>query len=167
MPRILRTAGWHALRRLKGGGLTQSRSTSFRSAQPARTQEGVPMTGTRGARRAALIALLLALAALLVAPATASAAPGQVVKVDATGAVFDCGQVTYTPTGGTLTSSADNLTYTLAGAGWFGGNLTAGGTSNFIDTEYFNILSPSGGVVARVAVTSVFVMNAQGVVTVD
>ena len=152
------------------------------------------MTGALAARRAALVALLLALAALLVAPSTASAAPGQVVKEDVTGAVFDCGDVTYTVTGGTatflfhlssdaaggehvtgtiaptgvtLTSSADNLTYRLAGAGWFGGNLTAGGTSNFIDTEYFNILSPSGGVVARVAVTSVFVMNAQGVVTVD
>ena len=152
------------------------------------------MTGALAARRAALVALLLALAALLAAPSTASAAPGQVVKEDVTGAVFDCGDVTYTVTGGTatflfhlssdaaggthitgtiaptgvtLTSSADNLTYRLAGAGWFGGNLTAGGTSNFIDTEYFNILSPSGGVVARVAVTSVFVMNAQGVVTVD
>lgn len=74
---------------------------------------------------------------------------------------------TAAPTGVTLTSSADNLTYHLAGASWFEGNFTAGGTSNFIDTEYFNILSPSGGVVARVAVTSVFVMNAQGVVTVD
>jgi hypothetical protein len=152
------------------------------------------MTGAIAARRAALVALLLALAALLVAPSTASAAPGQVVKEDVTGAVFDCGDVTYTVTGGTatflfhlspdaaggthitgtiaptgvtLTSSADDLTYRLAGAGWFGGNFTAGGTSNFIDTEYFNILSPSGGVVARVAVTSVFVMNAQGVVTVD
>jgi hypothetical protein len=152
------------------------------------------MTGALAARRAALVALLLALAALLVAPSTASAAPGQVTRVDVTGAVFDCTDVTYTVTGGTamflihegtdtnggghvtgtvaptgvtLTSSADDLTYHLAGASWFGGNFTAGGTSNFIDTEYFNILSPSGGVVARVAVTSVFVVNAQGVVTVD
>jgi hypothetical protein len=152
------------------------------------------MKGAPAARRAALVALLLALAALLVAPSTASAAPGQVVKADPTGAVFDCGSVDYTVTGGTvmflfhlspdaaggehitgtaapsgvtLSSSADGLTYHLAGASWFGGNLTAGGTSNFMDTEYFNILSPSGGAVARVAVTSVFVMNAQGVVTVD
>lgn len=152
------------------------------------------MTGALAARRAALVALLLTLAALLVASPSASAAPGQVVKQDATGAVFDCGDAAYTATGGTviflfhlspdaaggghvtgtaaptgvtLTSSADNLTYHLAGAAWFGGNFTAGGTSNFIDTEYFNILSPSGGVVARVAVTSVFVLNAQGVVTVE
>jgi hypothetical protein len=61
------------------------------------------MTGTIAARRAALVALLLALAALLVAPSTASAAPGQVVKEDASGAVFDCGDVTYTTTGGTVT----------------------------------------------------------------
>jgi hypothetical protein len=152
------------------------------------------MTGALAARRAALVALLLALAALLVAPSTASAAPGQVVKEDPTGAVFDCGDVTYTVTGGTvtflfhlsfdaaggehvtgtaaptgvtLTSSADNRTYLLAGASWFGGNFTAGGTSNFIDTQYFNIIYPGEGVVDRVAITAVFSMNANGEVTVD
>lgn len=61
------------------------------------------MTGALAARRAVLVALLLALAALLVVPSTASAAPGQVVKEDATGAVFDGGDVTYTVTGGTVT----------------------------------------------------------------
>jgi hypothetical protein len=56
-------------------------------------------------------------------------------------------------TGGiTLTDGDTNTTDRLAGASWFGGNLNyVKGMYEFADTEFFNILGPSGGVVARVA----------------
>jgi hypothetical protein len=45
--------------------------------------------------------------------------------------------------------------YRLSGASWFGGNLNyVNGKYEFSDTEFFNILSPSGGVVAKVAASS-------------
>jgi len=118
----------------------------------------------------------------------------QVVKVDVTGAVFTCaGGTTYTVTSGTaiavfhestdatggmhvtgtiaptgvkLASSADNLTYRLAGASWFGGNFGSGG-GTATDTEHFQIIGPSGGVVASVSIVSHFTVTAQGVVTVE
>jgi hypothetical protein len=138
--------------------------------------------------------LLCLLAALLAGQQAASASPGQVVKVDVTGAVFTCaGGTTYTVTSGTaiavfhestdatggmhvtgtiaptgvkLASSADNLTYRLAGASWFGGNFGSGG-GTATDTEHFQIIGPSGGVVASVSIVSHFTVTAQGVVTVE
>jgi hypothetical protein len=124
----------------------------------------------------------------------ASASPGQVVhNVDVTGAVFDCGATTYTIVSGTATglfhesadasggthvtgtiapknvtleSSADG-TYRLAGASWFGGNFSAGGSADFTDTEHFVILGSSGGVVANVQIVAHFTQNANGTVTVE
>jgi hypothetical protein len=143
-------------------------------------------------RAAPLIALMLALGALVAPPASAS--PGQVTKVDVTGAVFTCADgSTYTVTSGiavsvfhqsadpaggfhitgtiapthvTLTHSTDDLVYRLAGASWFGGNFRGdGGTAT--DTEHFVIMGQSGGPVANVSITAHFTANAQGVVTVE
>jgi hypothetical protein len=142
----------------------------------------------------ALFAALLLLLALAVLPGLASAAPGQVVKLDPTGAVFTCaGGTTYTVTGGTLIFvlhestdanggqhvtgtnaptgvtllGSDGLTYTLAGAAWFGGNLNANGASGFTDTEYFNIIAPGGGVVAKVSIVSHITFQPDGSVSVE
>src|SRR5262245_3852087 len=145
-------------------------------------------------RAGAPIALLLALGVLVVAPVTAAASPGQVSKVDVTGAVFTCTDgSTYTVTSGTAVSvfhestdpaggdhvtgtitptrvtlahSTDQLTYRLAGASWFGGTFR-GDTGTVTDTEHFVILGPSGGPVANVSITAHFTLTAQGVVTVD
>ena len=143
-------------------------------------------------RVGAPFALILALGVLLVAPVAAS--PGQVIKVDVTGAVFTCADgSTYTvtsgtavsvfhenidPTGGdhvtgtisptrvTLVHSTDALTYRLAGAAWFGGTFRDGsGTTT--DTEHCVILGPSGGPVANVSITAHFTLNPQGVITVE
>ena len=98
---------------------------------------------------------------------------------DPTGAVFTCPDASYTVTGGTvrsifhdsiaangsehvtgtispigvtLTDGTTGTVYRLAGASWFGGNFSeVNGTYELTDTEFFNILGPSGGVVARVA----------------
>jgi hypothetical protein len=157
--------------------------------------EGIEMSLRRLLHRpAALIALMLAFGAVLVGPPAASASPGQVVKFDATGAVFTCADgSTYTVTSGlavslfhestdaagglhitgtiaptnvTLSHSTDDLTYRLAGASWFGGNLTDA-QSDFTDTEHFVIMGSSGGPVANVSITAHFTANAQGVVTVE
>lgn len=145
-------------------------------------------------RSAALMALMLAFGAVLAGPQAASASPGQVIKVDVTGAVFTCADgSTYTVTSGlavslfhestdpagglhitgtiapthvTLSHSTDDLTYRLAGASWFGGNLRSVGGS-FTDTEHFVIMGSSGGPVANVSITAHFTANAQGVVTVE
>jgi len=145
-------------------------------------------------RCAALIVPTLALGALLVGAQAASASPGQVTKMDVTGAVFTCTDgSTYTVTSGTavsvfhestdpaggdhvtgtiaptrvtLSHSTDDLTYRLAGASWFGGNIRGAGGS-FTDTEHFVIMGPSGGPVANVSITAHFTANAQGVVTVE
>jgi hypothetical protein len=122
------------------------------------------------------------LAVFLGGAQAASAAQGQVVHEDVTDAVFTCNDgSTYTvlsgeamflyhesndPAGGlhitgtiapthvTLDFSDDSAVYRLAGAGWFGGNATSGGTLAFTDTEYFTIRGPSGGVVDTVRATS-------------
>jgi hypothetical protein len=127
-------------------------------------------------------ALAAFLAAFLGGAQAASAAPGQVVHQDVTGAVFTCndgstytalsGEATFllhqstdkaggfhitgtvAPTRVTLDFSGDNAVYRLAGAAWFGGNATAGGGFQSTDTEHFNILGSSGGVVDTVQVTS-------------
>jgi hypothetical protein len=150
------------------------------------------MTRTHTIRLAAVVALMLALGAWLVAPATASTTT-TVEKVDVTGAVFTCeGGVTYTVVsgdavflihestdahGGThvtgtvapgnvILLGSDGQTYRLAGAAWFGGNFGPSG-GNFTDTEFFSIVAPGGGVVAKVSIVAHFTMNAQGVITVE
>jgi hypothetical protein len=114
-------------------------------------------------------------------PAYASSNAGstQIESFDPTGAVFTCPGTDYTvlggsvlslfhdsfarngsehvtgtiaPTGVTLTDGTTDTVYRLAGASWFGGNFNeVNGKYVFTDTEFFNILAPSGGVVARVA----------------
>jgi hypothetical protein len=73
---------------------------------------------------------------------------------------------TIAPTRVTLSHSTDDLTYRLAGASWFGGNLRGAG-GNFTDTEHFVIMGSSGGPVANVSITAHFTANAQGVVTIE
>jgi hypothetical protein len=142
-----------------------------------------------------VVALAAMLAVLLGGSQSASASPGQVVKQDVAGAVFGCNDGssytvltgtavflfhesldaaggdhvtgTVAPTGVTLDFSGDNNVYRLAGASWFGGNFTQGGTANFTDTEHFRILGPSGGVVDYVMVTSHITFLPDGTVVVD
>ena len=60
---------------------------------------------------------------------------------------------TIEPNGVTLSHSTDSAVYSLAGASWFGGNFNfATQKFEFTDTAFFNILGPSGGPVAKVAV---------------
>jgi hypothetical protein len=143
-----------------------------------------------------LLGALAAFVAVVLGGAqAASAAPGQVVHQDVAGAVFTCNDgSTYTvlsgeamflshesvdPAGGyhitgtiapthvTLDYSGDNAVYHLAGAGWFGGNVTAGGGGQFTDTEYFSILGSSGGVVDTVRATSHITVLADGTVVAE
>jgi hypothetical protein len=128
---------------------------------------------------AALAALAAALVAALPAGAAGNAGTTQVTTFDPTGAVFTCPGTNYTVLGGkvrsvfhdsfaangsehvtgtiapigvTLTDGTTSTVYRLAGASWFGGNMNpATGKAEFSDTEFFNILGPSGGVVAKVA----------------
>jgi hypothetical protein len=128
---------------------------------------------------AALAAVAVALAAAGPASAAGSAGSTQVTTFDPTGAVFTCPGTNYTvlggsvrsvfhdsiaangsehvtgtiaPTGVTLTDGTTSTVYRLAGATWFGGNFNeVNGKFEFTDTEFFNIIDPSGGVVARVA----------------
>src|SRR5436309_4370493 len=59
---------------------------------------------------------------------------------------------TIAPFGVTLTDGTTSTVYRLAGASWFGGNINnVNGKAEFSDTEFFNILAPNGGVVAKVA----------------
>jgi hypothetical protein len=151
------------------------------------------MTRTHAIRLAAVAALMLALGAWLVAPATAAPTTTDVQKLDVTGAVFTCeGGVTYTvvsgdavflihestdanggyhitgtiaPSNVTLLGS-DGQTYRLAGAAWFGGNFSGSG-GDFTDTEFFNIIDQSGGVVAKVSIVSHITVAPDGTVTVE
>ena len=154
-------------------------------------------------RRAIPSRLLVALAAgllgllgiLSLTAQSASASPGQVVKVPVTGAVFTCNDgTTFTVTSGDavavfhestdpqggvhvtgtiapsnvkLSRSSDNLTYRLAGASWFGGNTTAGGTQVFSDTEHFRLLAPSGGAVGTVTIVSHATVLPDGTVVIE
>jgi hypothetical protein len=128
---------------------------------------------------AALAAVAAALVVALPASAAGNAGTTQVSTFDPTGAVFTCPTTNYTvlggtvrsvfhdsiaadgsehvtgtisPTGVTLTDGTTSTVYRLAGASWFGGNFNPA-TGQFVstDTEFFNILGPSGGVVAKVA----------------
>jgi hypothetical protein len=59
---------------------------------------------------------------------------------------------TIEPNGVTLSHSTDSAVYSLAGASWFGGNFNyATQKFEFTDTGFFEIIGPSGGVVAKVA----------------
>jgi hypothetical protein len=128
-----------------------------------------------GCLRWAALLLGLLVAFLGFSSAKADASPGQVTQVDATGAVFPCNDgSSYTVTSGSVTvvshdsfdaaggehitgtlthgggtvqlnHSTDNGTYRLAGASWFGGNGTAGGTFEFGDTAHFQILGTGRG----------------------
>ena len=143
----------------------------------------------------ALACLLGLLGVLGLTAQSASASPGQVVKVPVAGAVFTCNDgTTFTATSGdavavfhestdpqggvhvtgtiapsnvTLSRSSDNLTYRLAGASWFGGNITAGGTQVFSDTEHFRLLAPSGGAAGTVSIVSHATVLPDGTVVIE
>src|SRR5919198_858919 len=128
---------------------------------------------------AALAAAAAALVVALPASGAGNAGTTQVTTFDPTGAVFTCTGTDYTVLGGTvrsvfhdcfgangsehvtgtispigvtLTDGTTDTTYRLAGASWFGGNFNnVNGRYEFSDTQFFNILGPSGGVVAKVA----------------
>ena len=127
----------------------------------------------------ALVAVAAALVIALPATAAGNAGTTQVSTFDPTGAVFTCPGTNYTvlsgtvisvfhdsfaangsehvtgtiaPTGVTLKDGTTSTIYRLAGASWFGGNFNVvNGKYEFTDTEFFNIVAPGGGVVAKVA----------------
>ena len=128
---------------------------------------------------AALAAMAAALILALPAGAAGSAGSTVVSNLDPTGAVFTCPGTDYTvleggtlhtvmhfstaangsehvtgvisPIGVTLTDGSSTI-YRLSGASWFGGNFNVvNGKGEFGDTEFFNIIAPGGGVVAKVA----------------
>ena len=127
----------------------------------------------------ALAAVAVAMVVAIPANAAGNAGTTQVTTFDPTGAIFTCPTTNFTvlggvvrsvfhdsfgangsehvtgttsPVGVTLTDGTTNAVYRLAGASWFGGNFNVvNGKYEFTDTEFFNILGPSGGVVARVA----------------
>ena len=131
----------------------------------------------RGATVVAAVAALLGGAGA--ANAAGQAGTTVVSTFDPTGAVFTCPNANYTALGGTvrsimhdsiapngsehvtgtispvgvtLTDGTTSTVYRLSGASWFGGNFnSANGKGEFGDTEFFNIIGPRGGVVARVA----------------
>jgi len=121
----------------------------------------------------AFAAVAVALVVALPAGAAGNAGTTQVSTFDPTGAVFTCPGTDYTilpggtirsvfhdsfaangsehvtgtisPIGVTLTDGTTNTVYRLSGASWFGGNLNyVNGKYEFADTEFFNILAPSG-----------------------
>jgi len=128
---------------------------------------------------AALAAVAVALMVAMPANAAGNAGSTQVSTFDPTGAVFTCPGTDYTVLGGivrtvfhdsfatngsehvtgvtspigvTLTDGTTSTIYHLAGATWFGGNFSeVNGKFEFGNTAFFNILGPSGGVVAKVA----------------
>jgi hypothetical protein len=128
---------------------------------------------------AALAAVAVALVVALPANAAGNAGTTQVSTFDPTGAVFTCPTTNYTvlggivrsvfhdsiaangsehvtgtisPVGVTLTDGTTSTVYRLSGASWFGGNFSSvNGKFEFGDTEFFNIIAPGGGVVAKVA----------------
>ena len=137
---------------------------------------GLPAYAT-GFASVAVVAAALAWAA----PASAAGNAGstQIETVDPTGALFTCPGTDYTVLGGelritfhfstaadgsvhvrqshvplgvTLGDGTTNAVYRLVGANSGGGNIDiAGGSFEFTDTTFFDIVAPGGGVVARVA----------------
>jgi hypothetical protein len=139
-----------------------------------------------------IIVALSAVAALAISAPAAFAAGAQVTEFPAAGAVFTCDFGTLTATSGSVrfvlhegTSASGNMnvtgtivpqnvtlvdtsgnTYRVVGAGWFGGAINAQtGNGVFTDTEHFQILSATGGVVGNVQET--FHVGANGQVTLD
>jgi hypothetical protein len=128
---------------------------------------------------AAVAAVAAALVVAAPAGAAGSAGTTQVTTFDPTGAVFTCPDANYTVLGGTvrsimhdsfgangsehvtgtitpigvtLTDGTSSTVYRLSGASWFGGNFNiVNGKYEFTDTQFFNIIGPGGGVVAKVA----------------
>src|ERR671935_1909360 len=128
---------------------------------------------------AALAVAAAALVVALPASAAGNAGTTQVTTFDPTGAVFTCPGTDYTVLGGTvrsvfhdsfasngsehvtgtispigvtLTDGTTSTIYRLSGASWFGGNFNVvNGKGEFGDTEFFNIIAPGGGGVAKVA----------------
>jgi hypothetical protein len=128
---------------------------------------------------AALAATAAALVLALPAGAAGNAGTTQISTFDPTGAVFTCPGTDYTVLGGTvrsifhdsfgadgsehvtgtispigvtLTDGTTSTIYRLSGASWFGGNFNnVNGKGEFADTQFFNIIAPGGGVVAKVA----------------
>jgi hypothetical protein len=128
---------------------------------------------------AAGVALTAVLIVALPASAAGNAGTTSVTTIDVTGAVFTCPGANYTVVGGrlrfvihesvgadgsehvrftrdpigvTLSDGTTSTIYRLVGANASGGNLDVGtGQFEFTDITFFNILAPSGGVVARVA----------------
>jgi len=127
----------------------------------------------------ALATVAVALVVALPANAAGNAGTTQVSTFDPTGAVFTCPGTDYTVLGGTvrsifhdsfaangsehvtgttspigvtLTDGTTSTVYRLSGASWFGGNFSeVNGKYEFTDTEFFNIIAPGEGVVAKVA----------------
>ncbi len=134
---------------------------------------------SKAALLAALAAVAVTLVVALPANAAGNAGTTQVTTFDPTGAVFTCPGTNYTvlggvirsvfhdsfaangsehvtgtiaPTGVTLTDGTTNTVYRLSGASWFGGNFNyVNGKYELTDTQFFNIIAPGGGVVAKVA----------------
>jgi hypothetical protein len=128
---------------------------------------------------AAVAAVAAALVVAAPAGAAGNAGTTQVTTFDPTGAVFTCPDANYTVLGGTvrsimhdsfgangsehvtgtitpigvtLTDGTSSTVYRLSGASWFGGNFNiVNGKYEFTDTQFFNIIGPGGGVVAKVA----------------
>src|SRR5947207_4527353 len=126
-----------------------------------------------------LAAVAAALVVAVPASAGGNAGTTQVTTFDPTGAVFTCPDTNYTvlggvirsvfhdsfaangsehvtgtlsPVGVTLTDGTTSTVYRLSGASWFGGNFNyVNGKYELTDTQFFNIIAPGGGVVAKVA----------------
>jgi len=126
-----------------------------------------------------IVGVAAAMVTALPAGAAGNAGSTQVTTFDATGATFPCSTgVTYTvlggsvlsilhdgfdaaggehvtgtiaPNGVTLSDGTTSTVYRLSGASWFGGNFNSNGQFVVTDTAFFNILGPTGGVVAKVA----------------
>lgn len=132
-------------------------------------------------KRQAVSALAAAATSLVLAIPAGAAGPGatHVSMFDPTGAVFTCPGASYTVLGGsvrsvfhysvaadgsehvsvaetpigvTLTDGTTDAVYRLAGASPGSGNFSeVSGQFVFTDPSHFNIIGPSGGVVAEVA----------------
>ena len=79
---------------------------------------------------------------------------------DATGGEHVTG--TINPVGVKLTDGTTTRVYSASGALWFGGYLRTDGSFVGTDTGFINILSPTGGVVDRVAAVDHMNFNGSG-----
>jgi len=146
------------------------------SASLFRSQSSPPV---HAAGVAAVVVTVAALVGAGAAGAAGNAGATQVMTVDPTGAVFTCPETDYTVLGGelrlifhdsiasdgsehlaqkhvpigvTLSGGTTSTIYRLVGANSSAGSIRfVDGRYGFTDATFFNILAPSGGVVARVA----------------